>query len=179
MVDCWRLVRTVSRMWRNRGLGRRRGITLIEVVVIVLILGFLVGLFVYATQSWAVRDRAAAHAEATLANVLAAQKDLAATYGVYSTLAGDLGFAGRHAQVSTAPSTGPEHVSVRVGVNGTLGLAALAEDGTCVLWQVAPLYDGGAQETVAPPGSSEPCTAALALPAGESAATQVSPVRTS
>lgn len=153
----------------------RRAFTLVEVVTMLVVVGLLAAAAYGLNQlNGAQRDVAAA--QRVLEDVVGAQKQLAATHGVYSMVSSDLAWLDPNVAVSSGPSTGPHEVSVAVGTSGSLGVAVRSEAGRCVAVRVAPLSGGGAMSPVAVADDAE-CSGGSALPSGEPVATQVSPVR--
>lgn len=156
------------------GFRVRRAFTLIEVTVTVTLLAIM-GAVAAHTYSSTVGDRQLAAVEAVLGDVTAAQKQLGADFGTYSTWASDLGTVASEASLLAGGSVSrPGEVSMVVGSLGSLGLAAQTEGGQCVVWRVAPVAAGGKQVEVDSEGA---CSGGAALAEPEVAAQQVAPVR--
>lgn len=150
---------------RDRPSTTGRAFTLLEVVVVFVMLG-IVAAFVVPTLRAVVDRGDRQYAAASVEQVRVAELGWAATDGRYTTVASNLPPL-RGLQVVTSSSAGPDQVSVAVGDDQSVGIAALAEDGTCLAaWMTAP--DPAATLTVASSAAGdfdEPavCTGAEAI----------------
>lgn len=152
-----------------------RAFTLVEMGATIALFG-IIGAIAAGVYVTSVGSHQVAAAEVLLGDVVAAQKELAANFGSYTTWASDLGAVASNASLlSDGMSSAQDEVSMAVGTEGTLGLAVLVDADRCVLWRVASLSSGGRQlETDLKDGT---CAGAHALPVGEEPSKQMSAVR--
>lgn len=118
---------------------RRRGYTLMEVVVTFLIIGFI-GVAMGVASTTLLDDSKARSSEAAAQQVLLAQRSFAELHGSYTAYTAELTVKELH--LTNGISNTPEEVSVALGTNGTVGLAVRRSGETCVLVQ-APALDAG------------------------------------
>lgn len=145
----------------------RKGFTLLEIVVTLVLLGIISGIGVTGTRAFLGRT-SDSQAVATLDRVVLAQQSFANSFGGYASLPDDLTRLVRDTSLVSSPqvSDDPEVVSLAVGENGTLGLAVRSNSGMCYLRSITAL-NVGAQTVDAEAGEDQACNGAEALPNGE------------
>jgi prepilin-type N-terminal cleavage/methylation domain-containing protein len=144
---------------------RRRGFSLIEFVVAVVILVVLaaIGTFTYRAI---INKSANVSAESSIGRVEQSELGFATSFGFFTPDPTDLQPApGNDITLTTGNSTGPSVVSIAVGTDGSLGIAALSTSGSCETENVADA-SSGQQPTLTTLASSAACSGASALASG-------------
>lgn len=143
--------------------GRRRGYTLIEILVtltLVMILT-LIGMASYRILAANIADR---DARGNVDRVVQAERSWAMRNAAWTADVAELS-VGRGITVTTTISTGPGVVSIAVRGGTELGVAALSETGDCQAKRVGdPLTDG--EEEWVPLASGVPCSGDFVLAQG-------------
>lgn len=151
----------------------RRGFTLLEIMVVVLILAILAAAFGIGATAVARRgDQVAARAAAE--RVIAAQQGFASSWGTYTPDPDDLDVSSRDHTVITGEVTEAQTVSIAVGehvdnlTGGSLVTATLGPAGSCVAVWVGPLASGTdptvvSDEDLADAGSCDPAAILVAV----------------
>lgn len=150
---------------RARGQRRRRGFTLLELAITISILGLLSAGLVYAVGA-VTATISAREAETLMDRVATAEMNFASVYGSYTAQPTDLTGLGRELIVVSGRATGFGQVSVALGDDGTLGIAAVDDRDRCIARYLTSLEAGAEQATVTVPETSV-CDGAVALPDGE------------
>lgn len=152
----------------------RRAYTLIELVVVLVILAIVSVIGAYALTGFGHRFDAAS-AQASIDRVVVAEHTVASTYGGYSSWPADIE-AGQGVTITDGASTSSSTVSLALGSNGDLGLAAQSTQGTCVAVGLSSLNaTPPGTATTASVASGTPCTGQAALAALWPTETPVAP----
>lgn len=146
-----------------------------ELLVVVFILSVLAGL---AAISYSATEGSLAGSTAQdgLAAVGAAETSFASDYGTFTAYPSDLStLVPRTLTLTDGASTGPSSISLALGSDGVVGLAALSSTGsTCQAERITPYSTtagSGGQTTTLTIPSSEACDGANALASGDTAQT--------
>jgi len=146
----------------------QRGWTLVELAVTMVILAVLSAAIATSYQSF-MNNKNDSAVRTLLDRVVLMEQQASTTWDHYTPYAVDLNNVGSDLTIveNAGPALDATQVSVIVGENGTLGLAARSQTGTCFLVSVTNALDeGGPQRTDSSP-VLDVCTATAALPAGE------------
>lgn len=134
-----------------------------EMVVTLVIIGLMTAAIGVGTRTL-LTDSESRAAESNIQRVLLAEQRFAVRNGGYSAFVDDLGPV-REVVLVNESSQAPEEVSVALGADGTLGLAARRDAEVCVLLRAGRLDGDGSTRTWT--RSDAPCTGAEALPSTE------------
>jgi hypothetical protein len=138
---------------------RSRGNSLIELAVVFIGIA-IVGVVLAVTTTDAISDSEVKRADQNADRVVVLQQRFAQQHGSYSGYPQDLGRV-EGFNLTTEASSGPDVVSIALGEQGTLGVAARRDDRNCVVWRVYDLSSGGGAERIEADGSSCDGTEAL------------------
>ena len=138
---------------------RLRGNSLIELAVVFIGIS-IVGVVLALTTTDAISDSEVKRADQHADRVVILQQRFAQQHGSYTGYPPDLGRI-EDFDVTVEPSPGPDVVSIALGEDGTLGVAARRDERNCIIWRVYDLAAGGGSERVEGDGSTCDGTQAL------------------
>lgn len=146
----------------------RRAMTLLEMIVTLVVLSIVAAIGFIGLN--AISDRQAeSRIESDLQAVIELERRFAVLNDDYTTDPEELGNPPAGLSITSGPVTSTGKVSIAVGVEGTLAVAALSPSGSCLAVRVPPLY-GPAAKTAQQKleiGTKAVCDPQGALPAGE------------
>jgi prepilin-type N-terminal cleavage/methylation domain-containing protein len=163
---------TVGSMTSATALVERRrttaAFTLVELILVLAVLG-LIASIVFSSMSSSRRGHREAMAAVTLNEAVLAQVTFAGTYGTYTGWPADLDLPG-DLRATARPSTGPNEVSLALGVDGSVGIAVKVDDGRrCLARRLSSFSAQGPSATMVDLGDDALCSGVSALPEGEAA----------
>jgi prepilin-type N-terminal cleavage/methylation domain-containing protein len=144
--------------------ARRRGYTLIELIMVIAITGIF-GVVVTIAAREVLDSETSKVADSNAQDLISKQLQFSQKYGSFTGFPEDIPAVGSYVIV-TSTSRGPKEVSVALGVDGTLGVAAMRDGDTCVHYRVTALEAGGGSSRLSL-GESAACRGEEALPSGE------------
>jgi prepilin-type N-terminal cleavage/methylation domain-containing protein len=143
---------------------KRRGYTLIELIMVMAITGIF-GVVVTIAAREVLDSESSKVADSNAQDVISKEQQFSQKYGSFTGFPEDITPARGYVLV-TGTSRGPKEVSVALGENGTLGVAAMRDGDTCVHYRVVALDAGGGSSRLSL-GESAACRGEEALPASE------------